>query len=572
MIRDEQHEYQRVASDFVAQRAGSALFFEQGTGKTWVIAGVIEQLMTDDDFSCLLVVPLANVETTWSKLLRDKLPAGVRITRDWESFKRAKGHPRILLLHYEAVRGRIIQRLIKQHWTLAVWDESQRLKARASKQSRAAARFHKVHCRCVLSGTPIEQAPQDLWAQLRFAVPHALGTSWTTFSERFLRPTGYMGYKLKFIDEKLPEFLKLIEPHILRVKKEDVLNLPPIEFKRVPVMLLGEQRRVYEDLERDMITTVQGETVVADMRITQLVRLQQCAGGFVRANPTIADYAAVEGTKRRARGRIVRVGEAKLRKLRVIVSKATLPVVVFCHYIEELQQIERTFRASMRVATIHGKNRKTRTETIEAFQRGEYDVLVCQIRSGGVGIDLYRASTAIFYSMTHSFIDFDQAIARLHRYGQLNPVVIWLIFAHNTVDAPIYSAVLSKQIVSESVLHRRMTMAKKPAAAPAKTTVAAKPAKAAEKAPAAAPAEKPEKAPAEPAFKYGVKNLAEALGIKEASVRVRLRSHEVPKAGKSYGWNTKAELQTVIDTIKSEKPSKAAEDEGDDEDEAEDEE
>jgi len=64
-------------------------------------------------------------------------------------------------------------------------------------------------------------------------------------------------------------------------------------------------------------------------------------------------------------------------------------------------------------------------------------------------------------------------------------------------------------------------------------------------------------------FKYGVQDLADALGIKPASVRVQLRNNGIEKAGKSYGWNTKKELNEVIDQIRSD-----SDDEDEDEDEA----
>lgn len=66
----------------------------------------------------------------------------------------------------------------------------------------------------------------------------------------------------------------------------------------------------------------------------------------------------------------------------------------------------------------------------------------------------------------------------------------------------------------------------------------------------AAPAEKATKEAA-PEFKYGVGDLAEKLGIKPASVRVALRNHSVKKAGRSYGWNTKTELDEIVSKIKA---------------------
>ena len=66
---------------------------------------------------------------------------------------------------------------------------------------------------------------------------------------------------------------------------------------------------------------------------------------------------------------------------------------------------------------------------------------------------------------------------------------------------------------------------------------------------------KQEKA-AEREFKFGVEDLAEELDRKPASVRVQLRNKGIEKAGKSYGWNTKAELKEVIDQLKSSDDSK----------------
>lgn len=73
---------------------------------------------------------------------------------------------------------------------------------------------------------------------------------------------------------------------------------------------------------------------------------------------------------------------------------------------------------------------------------------------------------------------------------------------------------------------------------------------------------KEEKA-AEREFKYGVEDLAEKLDIKPASVRVQLRNKGIDKAGKSYGWNSKAELDEVVAQLKAkdeadEKPAKGA--------------
>lgn len=66
---------------------------------------------------------------------------------------------------------------------------------------------------------------------------------------------------------------------------------------------------------------------------------------------------------------------------------------------------------------------------------------------------------------------------------------------------------------------------------------------------------KKEKKTKEPAFAYGVKNIAERTGLSEVAIRGHLRRRGVEKAGKSYGWNTQKELEAVIKEI-TEKPAK----------------
>lgn len=568
--------YQAECVDFVASRGGCLVALEQGTGKTFVVAGLIERCVRQDDVSTHLVVSLlANVETTWARVLARL--EGASVYRDWPAFRDSRDPHKILLLHYEAFRGNVVRRIIQREWTTVSFDESQRLKARGSKASRAAARFRSVRHRLALSGTPLEQQPQDLWAQLRFASPDTLGRSWTEFEQRWLRPCGFMGYDREFRWQLMPQFLRAIAPVVFRLTKEEVLDLPPIRYTRSVVPLLGEQARVYEELDRDGVTRLRtGERVICDMEITELVKLQQIAGGFILLGDT---------------RRVVRLGDAKRRRLaRVLRSRRGLgPAVIFCKFKEEVvicQEVVETMTTSSRIATVTGRKgrrkalRQERVETIDRFQRGEIDYLICQVRTGGVGIDLFASHLGVFYSLPHSSIEFDQAVSRIHRSGQTHAVEIVTLEAANTVDVLIASALLSKRSVSQQVLddHRKKrrrhpVMAKpepkkedkkdKPAPAKAETTAGGE-AKGEGK-----ETNKKTAPPQPPKPKYGVPELATALEMEPTSVRVKLRQLGIPKNGKVYGWDTKDAMGEVIAKIKASKKSggKPAKPEKSDEDE-----
>ena len=57
--------------------------------------------------------------------------------------------------------------------------------------------------------------------------------------------------------------------------------------------------------------------------------------------------------------------------------------------------------------------------------------------------------------------------------------------------------------------------------------------------------------------KYGIKDLAKVMNLKEASVRVKLRKSNINKCGKAYAWNSKNELEEVASKLgPADKPAK----------------
>lgn len=62
---------------------------------------------------------------------------------------------------------------------------------------------------------------------------------------------------------------------------------------------------------------------------------------------------------------------------------------------------------------------------------------------------------------------------------------------------------------------------------------------------------------AAPEFKYGISDVVEATGLTPETIRLKFRNLGVKKAGKSYGWNSKDELKTVVDKLKA-APAKEA--------------
>lgn len=439
---------QEEAAVFAASKNGCALFCEQRTGKTLITLRVVE--LTDAQ-EALFVVPLTNKHTTWVKLV------GVFLTHkvftEWEKFKKATGK-KILIVHYEELgdkkrNGKVVSKGIitklarYKNWDLVVFDESQRLKARGSLASRCARRLRHARRRIVLSGTPIDKTPIDVWAQLRFADHMIFGDKWSDFDEEYLKPTGFMGHQRKFKGGAEERFLKKLSQVAMRVERVD-LGIKEAHLTKIPVRMLGEQRRLYEKLEETSV--LKNLKIKTPLKVTQMVKLQQLTSGFIFDEDK----------------NITWTGSAKLRKFKWLLNKLRdrTPIVIFCRYLPEIEAIAEYCRTKFkRVEVLHGKvkdkkNDPRRTELLERFQSGKIDILIAQVKTGGVGVDLYRSSCAIIMSRTFSYIDDDQMRARLLGLGKTDRIDFFLIYVKGTIDEDIDIAVEAKCSVTKTVLNR----------------------------------------------------------------------------------------------------------------------
>ena len=113
-----------------------------------------------------------------------------------------------------------------------------------------------------------------------------------------------------------------------------------------------------------------------------------------------------------------------------------------------------------RIEVLWGKtgSRKTkakeRAELNARFQHGKIDGLVCQKKTGALGIDLFAAAQAVLYSTGFSYIDWEQIKSRLIRRGQTRHVDFFFLCATGTIDEDILTAIETKSTVSKIVLSR----------------------------------------------------------------------------------------------------------------------
>ena len=81
-------------------------------------------------------------------------------------------------------------------------------------------------------------------------------------------------------DTGLASIKRKIEPYSMVVNKEQVLDLPPFIRKEYIVEMTPEQRKIYNDMKRDMLAMLGDETITANIALVKLLRLQQINMGI----------------------------------------------------------------------------------------------------------------------------------------------------------------------------------------------------------------------------------------------------------------------------------------------------
>jgi SNF2 family DNA or RNA helicase len=122
-------------------------------------------------------------------------------------------------------------------------------------------------------------------------------------------------------------------------------------------------------------------------------------------------------------------------------------VVFFARHVDVMDIAEETFtRRGLKHTSIRGdQTPRARERAIEAFVNDpDVQVIVCSLAAAGVGVNLQVASNVVLSELSWTDAEQTQAIDRVHRIGQSDPVTAWRIIAAQTIDTRIAELIDSK--------------------------------------------------------------------------------------------------------------------------------
>lgn len=451
-------QHQEEALAWSLKRIAALLHLGMGTGKTriaceWIKAILQRYLATQSDrrFRVLVGCPKA-VLAAWQKQCGMWLPEVRILVLDQKNSKKkdeaiaaalADTSPLIIVGNYESLR--LLTQVKKVEWSAIVWDEIHRLKSPSGATSKWAAKLIKKNVesyRLGLSGTMIAHSPLDAFGVWRSVGLDTWGRSYTAFKATYSIPNPAIpGMVVAWQNQA--DMTRKIQATTFHRRTEDVIKwLPELTKERLDFTLSAEEARVYRELYREFAADVEGGTITPTNAMVGVLRLMQVCGGFCRLDDDNRPYRLV---KRPAK-------QARLGELFQDVDPKE-PLVVFCRFRDDIESVIAECKS-------HGRSHSElsgKINDLHKWQAGETNVLVAQIQSGGIGIDLTRASLGIFYSVGHSLSEYLQAVARLHRPGQTQSTRLYSLSARLPNDSPTvevraYQSLFDKKELIDGIL------------------------------------------------------------------------------------------------------------------------
>jgi SNF2 family DNA or RNA helicase len=381
---------------------------EMGLGKT---VTTIAALLAADERA--LVVCPANVLHNWAAEVRRFTGEEVAVWhgRDVEGPEEA----RIRVTTYTSLAYRDWRDTDADTRPVLVLDEAHKIRNPEIQRARLVDDLPQQH-RVLLTGTPIVNGLED-YNQLLQQVDHDAWSS-QEFEDTWLSDPQLLRREPK-VRAKVADMLQeATQDVVLRRRKEEVLDdLPPRTVSVTPHPIEGEARKRYDELHEE------AERVLADDASTPEV--------FARLH-------AVRQHVLETRLPVVR------DRVQALLAEGE-SVVVYSHYRDPLDELADALGEDARQLTGDTPPKKREALSRELGDPEGFDVLLAQMQAGGVGLNFTGARHVLFTHLGWTAAVHSQAIDRVHRIGQDEPVQVKFLVSPDTIDERLAQIILRKE-------------------------------------------------------------------------------------------------------------------------------
>ncbi|XP_060105498.1 DNA excision repair protein ERCC-6-like [Heteronotia binoei] len=498
-------------------RKGGILADDMGLGKTIQIIAFLSG-MFDSEYirSVLLVMPTTLVSNwmrefaSWTPGLRVKVFHGTSKVERSRNLERIQKRNGVLITTYQMILNNWQQLSScggqEFVWDYVILDEAHKIKTPSAKTTKCV---HAIPCRnrILLTGTPVQNNLQELWALFDFACQGSLLGTMKTFRMEYENPITKAREKdatpgEKALGLKMSEnLMSIIKPYFLRRSKDDIQKklksgpqnnllkdqskaaapeMPSLPRKNdfiVWVYVSPIQEEIYRnflslDHIKELLMTTRSP--LAELNVLKklcdhprLLSARACSqlglatseysereeGGENEADELWGKNMDIE----RIPDEILIEESGKVRFLIALLDRLQEEghqTLVFSQSRKMLDILERILtHRRFKLMRIDGTvtHLLEREKRIDAFQNDkDYSVFLLTTQVGGVGLTLTAATRVVIFDPSWNPATDAQAVDRAYRIGQKENVVIYRLITCGTVEEKIYR----RQVFKDSLIRQ----------------------------------------------------------------------------------------------------------------------
>ncbi len=401
--------YQSKGAEFARRKIYSLLAFDCGLGKT---ATAIRAVRTP----CLVICP-ASVVIHWKREVERWAP---RAVSDFDIYS------------YSDKALQIEERVDLSSYESLIVDEVHYIKNPLAKRTKTVGQLirrmgNKGGKVIGLSGTLIPNRPIELWPVM-FAM-RMTDLKYHDFATRYAGAFwGEWGLDVRG-SSHLEELRRLLAPHCYRVKKKHVAQDLPAVTRRVVDLSVR-------------ITTRKGAEVIQfkSLSLDELKGMSEPV-----AFEAMSDVLHLQG--------LLKAPKA-IEYIKDLLAGGVGNVVVFAYHRDVIKSLAEGLK-EFDPLTVTGDDSITqRQDTVDFFQHGACRVFIGQRQAAGTGTDGLQFAASHMVIVEASWVpgDLEQMEGRLHRMGQLYPVMIDYLTIEGSIDQTMLRRALEKKKVIREIL------------------------------------------------------------------------------------------------------------------------
>nr|DAS12203.1 MAG TPA: Helicase of the snf2 rad54 family [Caudoviricetes sp.] len=447
------HPYQSVAIKQILAHTHYGLLLDMGLGKTVSTLMAIESLIYDrlEVKNVLLIAPKKVAESTWSQeAAKWAQTRNLRISQVLGSAKDREQSLQADADIYVMNRENVIWLCDKYKgkplpFDMLVIDESSSFKNPQAKRFKALKR-HTFDRVVLLTGTPAPNTLMDLWPQIYLLDKgERLGRTITDYRRRYFRPdktNGHVVFSYALNPGADSQIYGRITDICMSLKAKDYLTLPDRIDNVIEVVMSDSEKEKYRTMEKEHVLGLGQENEISALNAASVAnKLLQMANGYVYDDE----------------GNLVHIHDQKIDRLKELVDvNEGKPMLVFYNYKHDLAAIKEAFPKATELSD---------DNDVADWNKGKIQMLLAHPASAGYGLNLQAGGHIIvWYGLTWSLEQYQQANARLHRQGQTEPVIVHHLVTKGTMDEQVMRSLSRKEesqdALLEAIKYRRDLYAK----------------------------------------------------------------------------------------------------------------